>query len=226
MEVEEIKKETLSQQEESPVARVQTVSGVSMGVGQQSPGNFFAMSGMPKYGKQWLNNFITDPELQNTFITSEVVRNMVMLQCLFYASVCNDLMLYKHAFLYQNGTADEAKSTSSRGFKSRNSMLEEAGVAAEDVPPFKIGIIGCGQVGTMVLTKLIEVAHSFNNLQLIVSTRQPHLLRPFKEEFGIQAEFNNEKVFAECDLIFLCVLPSQAEAVLKEVRGVLDQRLE
>ena len=54
-----------------------------------------------------------------------------------------------------------------------------------DVPPFKIGIVGCGQVGTMVLTKLIEVANSFNNLEISVSTRQPHLLRPFKEEFGI-----------------------------------------
>jgi pyrroline-5-carboxylate reductase len=94
-----------------------------------------------------------------------------------------------------------------------------------DVPPFKIGIVGCGQVGTMVLTKLIEVANSFNNLEISVSTRQPHLLRPFKEEFGIQAEFNNEKIFAECDLIFLCVLPNQAGELLKEVRSVVDARL-
>ena len=91
-----------------------------------------------------------------------------------------------------------------------------------DVPPYKIGIIGCGQVGTMILTKLIEISHSFHNLQIMVSTRQPHLLRPFKDEFGIQAEFNNDKVFAECDLIFMCVLPAQAESVLKEVRYVMD----
>ena len=41
--------------------------------------NFFKMSGMPKFGKQWLDNFIEDPDLQNTFITSEVVRNVLML---------------------------------------------------------------------------------------------------------------------------------------------------
>ena len=57
--------------------------------------NFFKMSGMPKFGKQWLDNFIEDTELQNTFITSEVVRNLLMLQCVFYASVYNDLLLYK-----------------------------------------------------------------------------------------------------------------------------------
>ncbi len=34
---------------------------------------------MPKFSKQWLDNFISDPELQQTFITSEVVRNAVML---------------------------------------------------------------------------------------------------------------------------------------------------
>ena len=146
-----------------------------------SPGNFFSMSGMPKFGKQWLNNFIADSELQNAFVTSEVVRNMVMLQCLFYASVYNDLMLYKHAFLEKDqagmGSAgkdalhqqhmEEAKSSSSHGFKSGRQSAE----GLTDVPPYKIGIIGCGQVGTMILTKLIEISHSFHNLQIMVSTR-------------------------------------------------------
>ena len=173
------------------------------------PSGFFQMSGMPKFGKQWLDNFISDPELQNTFITSEVVRNVLMLQCVFYASVYNDLMLYKHAFLNTDPN-EAAKSTSSRNQSSHS-----------DMPPFKIGIVGCGQLGTMILTKLIEVSSSFNNLQIIVSTRQPHLLRPFKQEFGIQAEFNNEKVFAECDIIFVCVLPGQAGELFKEVRYVI-----
>ena len=57
--------------------------------------NFFKMSGMPKFGKQWLDNFITDSELQNTFLSSEVVRNLIMLQCIFYASIFNDLIIYK-----------------------------------------------------------------------------------------------------------------------------------
>jgi len=63
--------------------------------------NFFKMSGMPRFGKQWLDNFISDQELQNIFLTSEVVRNLVMLECVFFASVFNDLILYKQAFLLQ-----------------------------------------------------------------------------------------------------------------------------
>jgi hypothetical protein len=41
--------------------------------------NFFEMSGIPKFGKNWLDNFIPDEEMQSTFMTSEVVRNVVML---------------------------------------------------------------------------------------------------------------------------------------------------
>jgi acetaldehyde dehydrogenase (acetylating) len=29
--------------------------------------------------------------------------------------------------------------------------------AGENMPDFKVGIIGCGQVGTVLLTKLLEV---------------------------------------------------------------------
>ena len=81
----------------------------------------------------------------------------------------------------------------------------------------KIGIIGCGHLGTMILTKLLEIQGSFNNLQLFVSTRQPHLLRPFQQEFGVTAEFNNERIVRECDIIFLCVLPSQIGLLLEGI---------
>ena len=77
----------------------------------------------------------------------------------------------------------------------------------------------------MILTKLLEISGSFNNLKLMVSTRQPHLLRPFVQEFGIVAEFNNEKIVRECDIIFICTLPSQANEMLKEIRPIAIERL-
>jgi len=40
-----------------------------------------------------------------------------------------------------------------------------------DLPDFKVGIIGCGQVGTVLLTKMIEIKDQFHNLKLMVSTR-------------------------------------------------------
>ena len=94
-----------------------------------------------------------------------------------------------------------------------------------EMPPFKIGIIGCGHLGTMILTKLLEISGSFNNLRLLVSTRQPHLLRPFVQEFNVIAEFNNERIVKECDIIFICVLPSQSSEMLKEIRPMALDRL-
>ena len=95
-----------------------------------------------------------------------------------------------------------------------------------EMAPFKVGIIGCGHLGTMVLTKMLEISGSFNNLQIYVSTRQPHILRPFQDEFGVIAELNNEKIIKECDIVFLCVLPSQAGEMLKEIRHMAVERIE
>jgi hypothetical protein len=50
------------------------------------------MTGIPKFGKNWLDNFIPDEDMQSTFLTSEVVRNVIMLQCIYYASVYNDII--------------------------------------------------------------------------------------------------------------------------------------
>ena len=36
--------------------------------------------------------------------------------------------------------------------------------------------------------------------------------------------FDNKNVAAKCDLIFLCVLPSQAQEVLKDIRDVIKER--
>ena len=95
----------------------------------------------------------------------------------------------------------------------------------DELPEFNVGIIGCGQVGTTLLTKLLEVRDQFHNLKLHVSTRQPHLLRPFKQEFGVESVFDNQKVAAKCDIIFVCVLPSQVQEVFKEIREVITERI-
>ena len=39
------------------------------------------------------------------------------------------------------------------------------------------------------------------------------------------AEFNNERIVKECDIIFLCVLPSQASEMLKDIRPPAMDRL-
>ena len=39
------------------------------------------------------------------------------------------------------------------------------------------------------------------------------------------AEFNNERIVRECDIIFICVLPSQSSEMLKEIRPMALDRL-
>ena len=141
-----------------------------------------------------------------------------MLQCVFYASVYNDLLLYKHAFLLQKdssrkhdiSTISESKTPADDTSNPNKSMSQVMSQSLDLMGDrqFKVGLIGCGHVGTMILTKLLEVSGSFNNLKLIVSTRQPHLLRPFQQEFGVDAVFNNEAIVKEADIVFVCTLPS------------------
>eukprot|EP00347_Sterkiella_histriomuscorum_P012858 403366953 len=208
--------------------------------------HFFSMSGIPRFGKNWLDNFIPDDDMQNIFLTSEVVRNVLMLQCVYYASVYGELLRYKQSFNVGNAAStglnnlnSMAKSLeNSQALNSERKVLQQdmlVSSQASEIQPLKIGIIGCGQLGTMILTKLLETQSKlqqclnsfldqFDGLKLFVSTRQPHLLRAFQQEFGVYVDFNNERVAAECDIIFLCVLPFQAQQVLKDVRPIVVQR--
>ena len=48
-------------------------------------------------------------------MTSEVVRNVVMLQCIYYASVYNDLVLYKHTYINQKDMDGQESPMSKKG---------------------------------------------------------------------------------------------------------------
>ncbi|CAI2370587.1 unnamed protein product [Moneuplotes crassus] len=176
--------------------------------------HFFSMSQLPAFGKNWLDHFIPDDDMQQLFVTSEVARNIIMLQCLYFVKVYRDLLKYKLS--YARNRAKEAD--------PKNSELQYDEDVDYDLVDLKIGIIGCGQVGTMILTKLLEAIPHFRGIKIFVSTRQPDLLNEFKEEFKIEAEFNNEKIAEMCDIIFLCCLPFQGDIVLREIRGILHDR--
>jgi pyrroline-5-carboxylate reductase len=108
---------------------------------------------------------------------------------------------------------------------------------------FKIGIIGCGQIGSMILLRIIEQGSNINlqfeldfidKKSIIVSTRQPLLISDFAHQYGIRIIYDNEevkqqiysfeKVATECDLIFLCCLPMHLNAVIDEIRPIIKKR--
>lgn len=66
---------------------------------------------------------------------------------------------------------DSMQGSSAAHNKSSSAMVQNSVDLLNEMPPFKIGIIGCGHLGTMILTKLLEISGSFNNLKLMVSTR-------------------------------------------------------
>lgn len=42
--------------------------------------HFFSMAQLPSFGKNWLDHFIPNDDMQQLYVTSEVVRNVLMLQ--------------------------------------------------------------------------------------------------------------------------------------------------
>lgn len=69
----------------------------------------------------------------------------------------------------QNSSAQASSQPGLNG--NSTNIVQNSQELLNEMPPFKIGIIGCGHLGTMILTKLLEISGSFNNLKLMVSTR-------------------------------------------------------
>jgi len=117
------------------------------------------MSGIPKFGKSWLDNFIPDEELQNTFLTSEVVRNVIMLQCLYVTSVYGEVVRsFKTGSFREDGPQLHINLPDShRSVPLTKGVTINFDDSKGGNPVFKVGLIGCGQVGTMILTKLLEI---------------------------------------------------------------------
>ena len=118
----------------------------------QSP-HFFSMTGIPKFGKNWMDNFIPDEEMQNIFLTSEVVRNVLMLQCVYFASLYHDLFKYKQSYLNVTqavvappglASANKDKEVSQLGVGETERSMQQMSIVGGGDQPFKVGIIGCG----------------------------------------------------------------------------------
>ena len=77
----------------------------------------------------------------------------------------------------------------------------------------KIGIIGYGSMGKMLLRKFSE--SGIAKQDLLVSNRTREKLR---EAEAIAEAADNRELAAKADMIFLCIRPSDFKAVLEEIR--------
>jgi hypothetical protein len=92
----------------------------------------------------------------------------------------------------------------------------------EKLPGLLVGIIGAGRLGRQLAQALIGYG-DVEPQELFISTRQPDILSDFKSK-GVDCSFDNRKLATICDIIFLCILPSQIEDVIDEIRKHLKSK--
>ncbi|XP_045172589.2 NADP-dependent oxidoreductase domain-containing protein 1-like [Mercenaria mercenaria] len=89
--------------------------------------------------------------------------------------------------------------------------------------PLKIGILGCGRLGS-------QLAHSFitygniNPKDIKISTRRPETLEYLSTK-GVDCFHDNIKLVTTSHIVFLCVLPSQVPTIADEVKADIPQTL-
>jgi pyrroline-5-carboxylate reductase len=80
------------------------------------------------------------------------------------------------------------------------------------------------------LKNIIKLKDSgYINVKILISTRRPEIIT--SELFNvlddnIEVFLDNERIFNECDLIFLCVQPHQLDLIIKEISTLFQERIE
>jgi pyrroline-5-carboxylate reductase len=97
----------------------------------------------------------------------------------------------------------------------KNNMLLNA---MKQSPGLKIGIIGAGRLGRQLATSLIECADTNPVQDLQISTRQPDTLTSLIQK-DVVCYFDNIRLVKRSDIVFLCILPSQMETIINEIRS-------
>jgi pyrroline-5-carboxylate reductase len=85
----------------------------------------------------------------------------------------------------------------------------------------KVGIIGYGSVGSMLVKRFLST-EVLQPAGLMVSTKTKSKLDDLAREFpGVGMAFNNQDAARFCRILFLCVKPNQAKAILEDIQGQL-----
>lgn len=83
-----------------------------------------------------------------------------------------------------------------------------------------VGIIGTGHIGSLLAKKLIETA-VVGPRELCAANRSPEKLNKLAGELGITPCKDNIGVAEASDIIFVCVRPAEAKAVIAEIKPAL-----
>lgn len=182
----------------------------------------------------WLSNIFINKDIKNMLIQNNHIREILVDQALYY------FMIFSKIFLTWSKERETDKLIKEEQ-KERDKQKQKYHVNLPPIdmkkllkkiviPRIKVGVIGCGNIGKKLLKNLIKVKDKkIIDFQIQVSTRQPEkvmseLLDLLDEDILIT--LNNEKIFEECDLIFLCVQPAQLDLLSKEVFNTFNDKIE
>lgn len=86
----------------------------------------------------------------------------------------------------------------------------------------KIGFIGCGNMGTAMLTGILDSAWCVPD-DMMVSCRTKATLEEKQKKFGVKVSTDNCEVASFAEILFLAVKPQFYADVLAEIRDVLTE---
>lgn len=89
--------------------------------------------------------------------------------------------------------------------------------------PLKIGILGCGRVGSQLADCFLTYGN-INPKDIKISTRRPETLEYLLNK-GVDCFHDNIKLVTTCHIVFLCVLPSQVPVIADEVKAEIPSTL-
>ena len=182
----------------------------------------------------WLGDIFENKDLKNMLIQNTHIREILIDQALYYFFIFNKIFMtwYKEK---------ETEKLLKEEEKERQKQIQKYHVTLPPIdmkkilkkiviPGIKVGIIGGGNIGKKLLKNLIKIKDKkIFNFEIILSTRQPDkIVNEFLDilDDEITITLNNEKIFEECEIIFLCIQPMQLDLLSKEVKHVFSDRIE
>ena len=182
----------------------------------------------------WLSDIFENKDLKNMIIQNNHIREILIDQALYYFFIFNKIFVtwYKEK---------ETEKLVKEEQKERDKQMQKYHVTLPpidmkkilkkiNIPGIKVGIVGGGNIGKKLLKNLIKIKDkNIFNFSILLSTRQPDkLIKDFLEilDDNITITLNNEKIFEECDIIFLCIQPMQLDLLSKEIFQVFSERIE
>eukprot|EP00736_Rhodelphis_marinus_P007971 Rmarinus@m.18166 len=173
----------------------------------------------------------TKPEVNANYDASIIVRAILALQCVFY--VRSFWALKDTAMPYFRDPRSRAPTRKRWEADMDFSHLDDntiephkdnqreldAGVEYRKDELFRVGMIGCGMLGSALLDILLTTG-GVKSTQLSVSTRRPQVAKRFIKR-GIEVTFDNAYVARTSDVLLVTVSPAQLPSVCSAIRDNL-----